>query len=41
VLNASDGSSGLLDIAEKSGLEFAAIADAAQLLLRHNLLAEC
>ena len=41
VLNASDGSATLLDIAQKSGLEFAVIAEAAQLLLRHHLLAEC
>ncbi|MGA8212717.1 MAG: DUF4910 domain-containing protein [Candidatus Sulfotelmatobacter sp.] len=39
VLNLSDGTSSLLDIAEKSGLEFAVIAEAAQLLLRHHLLA--
>ena len=41
VLNLSDGSSTLLDIAQKSGLEFAVIAEAAQLLLRDHLLAEC
>lgn len=41
VLNASDGRSTLLDIAEKSGIDFAVIAEAAQLLLRHHLLAEC
>lgn len=40
VLNLSDSSSTLLDIAEKSGLEFAVIAEAAQLLLRHHLLVE-
>jgi aminopeptidase-like protein len=41
VLNLSDGSSTLLDIAQKSGLEFAVIEEATQLLLRHHLLAEC
>ena len=39
VLNLSDGSSSLLDIAERSGLAFDVINDAAALLLRHDLLA--
>lgn len=39
VLNLSDGSSSLLDIAERSGLPFAMIGAAADLLLRHDLLA--
>ena len=39
VLNLSDGSSSLLDIAERSGLSFETIGDAADLLLRHDLLA--
>lgn len=38
VLNLSDGSSSLLDIAERSGLSFAAVRDAAELLLGHSLL---
>ncbi|HWI79333.1 MAG TPA: DUF4910 domain-containing protein [Ramlibacter sp.] len=38
VLNLSDGSSSLLDIAERSGLRFDAISDAAALLSRHDLL---
>jgi aminopeptidase-like protein len=41
VLNLSDGSATLLDIAQKSGIAFAVIAEAAQLLLRHDLLVEC
>jgi len=40
VLNLSDGEHSLLDIAERSGLPFAAIHDAAELLCEHGLLAE-
>lgn len=40
VLNLSDGEHTLLDIAERSGLPFEAIYDAAQLLLEHGLLME-
>jgi len=40
VLNLSDGNSSLLDIAERSGTEFALIAEAAQLLHSHHLIAE-
>ncbi|AMO25548.1 peptidase M28 [Ramlibacter tataouinensis] len=39
VLNLSDGSCGLLDIAERSGLPFGAIHAAAQMLREHDLLA--
>jgi aminopeptidase-like protein len=39
VLNLSDGRASLLDIAERSGLPFGTIDAAAQLLLRHELLA--
>jgi aminopeptidase-like protein len=39
VLNLSDGSSNLLDIAERSGLPFGMIGAAADLLFRHDLLA--
>jgi aminopeptidase-like protein len=39
VLNLSDGRHSLLDIARRSDLPFAAIADAADLLVRHDLLA--
>jgi aminopeptidase-like protein len=38
VLNFSDGNFSLLDIAERSGLAFDVIHQAAQLLLRHDLL---
>jgi aminopeptidase-like protein len=38
VLNLSDGNFSLLDIAERSGLAFDVIHQAAQLLLRHDLL---
>jgi aminopeptidase-like protein len=38
VLNLSDGENSLLDIAERSGLMFAAIAQAASDLLQHSLL---
>jgi aminopeptidase-like protein len=37
-LNLSDGENSLLDIAERSGLIFAAIAQAASDLLQHGLL---
>lgn len=40
VLNFSDGTHSLLDIAERSGHSFATIADAAQLLKDHGLLRE-
>lgn len=39
VLNLSDGHHSLLDIAERSGLPFALLNDAAELLLRNGLLA--
>ena len=39
VLNQSDGSHSLLDIADRAGLDFALIADAAKALLAHHLLA--
>ena len=39
VLNLSDGEHSLLDIAERSGLSFALISDAADLLCREGLLA--
>ena len=38
VLNLADGSNGLLDIADRSGLAFATIADAAENLERAGLL---
>ncbi len=41
VLNLSDGRFSLLDIAERSELPFDVIHEAAQLLLRHDLLAPC
>ncbi len=40
VLNLSDGQSTLLDIAERSGLAFSAIRDAANALVQHDLLVE-
>ncbi len=40
VLNQSDGSASLLDIAERSGMEFATIERAATMLRDHDLLAE-
>jgi len=40
VLNFSDGKHSLLDIAERSGLEFAVLHTAAQRLLEHGLLRE-
>jgi aminopeptidase-like protein len=40
VLNLSDGRHTLLEIAERSGLEFGAVRDAASLLLQHGLLKE-
>jgi len=39
VLNLSDGTSSLLAIAERSGLPFALISDAATMLMQHQLLA--
>ena len=39
VLNLSDGASSLLAIAERSGLSFSSISEAASLLMRHDLLA--
>lgn len=41
VLNLSDGSNSLLEIADKSGIEFVAIKDAADKLVNHDLLREC
>jgi aminopeptidase-like protein len=41
VLNQSDGRHSLLDIAERSGLAFDIVKNAADLLLQHNLLKEC
>lgn len=38
VLNLSDGEHSLLDIAERSGVEFGALREAAELLCRHALL---
>ena len=40
VLNLSDGTSSVLDIAEKSGLAFAVIKQAAENLHQHHLLKE-
>jgi aminopeptidase-like protein len=40
VLNFSDGCHTLLDIAERSGLEFGVIQDAADALAKHDLLKE-
>jgi aminopeptidase-like protein len=40
VLNLSDGHHTLLDIADRSGLEFDLIRNASELLLKHNLLKE-
>jgi aminopeptidase-like protein len=40
VLNQSDGEHSLLNIAERSGLAFDTVHDAARLLLRHGLLKE-
>lgn len=40
VLNFSDGHSSLLEIAERSGLKFAAVKDAADALAAHHLLKE-
>jgi aminopeptidase-like protein len=40
VLNLSDGSHSLLDIAERAGLPFASIHRAADLLAAHGLLGE-
>ena len=41
VLNLSDGAQSLLDIAERSGLAFALIKDAADALVEHELLEPC
>jgi aminopeptidase-like protein len=41
VLNLSDGSHSLLDIAERAGIKFDFIKKAADLLLQHDLLKEC
>jgi aminopeptidase-like protein len=41
VLNLSDGSHSLLDIAERSGYEFTMIRNAAETLLEHKLLGSC
>jgi aminopeptidase-like protein len=41
VLNLSDGQHGLLDIAERAGMEFATIRGAAELLGTHGLLEAC
>jgi len=41
VLNLSDGGNRLLDIAERSGVDFSDIKEAADVLLRAGLLAEC
>jgi aminopeptidase-like protein len=38
VLNLSDGDNSLLDIAERSGIPFSAIHDAADLLSQNGLL---
>jgi aminopeptidase-like protein len=40
ILNLSDGSHSLLDISQRSGVEFARLDSAARLLLEHGLLAE-
>jgi aminopeptidase-like protein len=40
VLNLSDGRHALVDVAERSGLEFRAVAAAARALADHGLLAE-
>lgn len=39
MLNLSDGEHGLLDIAERSGIDFRALTVATEMLLEHNLLA--
>ena len=41
VLNLSDGSNSLLDIAERSGLAFSVVAAAAKRLLDKELIKEC
>ena len=41
VLNLSDGKNTLLDISDRSGLQFDLIKDAADTLLEHRLLTEC
>lgn len=41
VLNLSDGGNSLLDISNKSGLEFDLIRKATDILVKHELLKEC
>jgi aminopeptidase-like protein len=41
VLNLSDGNHSLLDISDRSGLEFDIIKEAADILFEHDLLKEC
>ena len=41
LLNLSDGNSGLLDIAERSGLPFGELRRATETLVEHGLLKEC
>ncbi len=41
VLNLSDGTHALLDIANRSGIAFDTLQRAAQTLLKHGLLKEC
>lgn len=41
VLNLSDGKHTLLDISERSGLEFSLITEVAEILFKNNLLDEC
>ncbi|TLD40832.1 MAG: hypothetical protein JETT_2902 [Candidatus Jettenia ecosi] len=41
VLNLSDGSNTLLDISDRSGIEFTLIHEAADMLMKHDLLQEC
>jgi aminopeptidase-like protein len=38
VLNASDGATTLLDVAERSGLAIGVLAEVAELLVQHDLL---
>jgi aminopeptidase-like protein len=40
VLNLSDGTHDLIDIAERAGLDFAAVRKAAEMLRDHGLLRE-
>jgi aminopeptidase-like protein len=41
VLNLSDGQHTLLDIADRSGLEFDLLRETADILVKHDLLQEC